>query len=208
MPMLHTMDQDHKAMGLVSPFLGMLIHPRQTMSQLLTHHAGIGAYSMSLLFVLSGGLALYFGGVQDLVYAEAPVLIFFLLMAGAFFMMSTSEIVKYVSRNYFGAFASGAEIRTALGWSLAPAILCNLMAIALALSPWMNYPLEIVLGVTGLLWSFTLMDHALGEAEAYGDGPAFMVLIFAFASLLLAFAMAYLPLWLLTPFINSWIWYG
>lgn len=205
--MLHTMDQDHK-MGTLSPFWGMLVHPRRTMTDLLTHHPGTGAYTMSLLFVMSGGLALYFGGVQALLYVEMPVLLFFLAMAGAFFMMSTSEIVKYISRTYFSAYATGNEIRTALGWSLAPAIVCNLAALALAISPWMNYPLEILLGMTGLIWSFVLMDHSMGEAEAYGDGPAMLVLVFALVSLVFAFAMAYMPIWLLTPFINAWIWYG
>lgn len=208
MPMLRMIDHGQHSAGVVDPFWGMLVHPRSTMHHLIEHNPGEGAYLMAVLFSLSSGLALYFGGVEYLSYVELPVMLFFLVFAGIFFLMSTTAIVKSVSSRYFGADASSAEIRTSIAWSLAPAVLCNSLAILLAVSPWVNFPLELAIGIAGIVWSFVLMDHSMGEAEAYGDGPALLVLSFAGVCMVLAVAIAYLPMWLLTPFVNAWIWYG
>jgi hypothetical protein len=188
------------------PIMGMLIHPRQTMTGLLEYHPGsmantVGAFSG---FVAVMALAQVFGSGWASLLMLAMVGAFF----GLFFVQMTSFIVQTVSDRYFGGMASGSQVRTALSWSLIPMTAMNGLVLLYAMTPMFFFPLAILMLLGGVAWTAVVMDHALGEAEAYGDGPAMLVLVFAVAALLLAIALAYLPFWLMGPAIQTYLYYG
>jgi hypothetical protein len=205
MPSIHPIE--HRSVHAPShPVLGMLLHPRATMSGLLQYHPGdhvslIGAVA-GIISVLAVAMSVGRGA------APLELLVLMGAFFGIFFVHVTSWLVQTVSDRFFGGAASGSEVRTALSWSLIPMSVVNLVVWAFALTPMFSLPLAVLAMVGGLVWTAIVMDHALGDAEAYGDGPAMLVLVFVMVCLIGAIVLAYLPLWYLTPMIETYLWYG
>lgn len=193
----------------LGPFWGMIFQPRATIRHLIENVPGHGAYLLSVLFFFFLGLNLYFCNIQDFYYIEYPVLIFFFVVAGIFFLSLSTLLIRKLSAQCFGALARGRAVRTAIAWSLVPSILCNALFGALVLSNVVESSyIGYIFLVVGVLWSFWIMEQSLGEAEAYGEWPALFVLGITFSVVILSVYVAYLPMMWLTPMINQWIWYG